>query len=81
MGRKKDTQHSHRSKYMSNRDLYVLIMLSQIPDVPFRIFGAKAKDGFRKPMPGIWYELERIFNEDGVQIGLLHLTPGLLWGY
>jgi hypothetical protein len=46
----------------------------QLPDVPFRIFGAKEKDQFRKPMPGIWYELERVFREDGVEIGALSLN-------
>ncbi|EIM90535.1 PNK3P-domain-containing protein [Stereum hirsutum FP-91666 SS1] len=39
-----------------------------LPDVPFRIFAATAKDGFRKPIPGMWYELERIFKESGVEI-------------
>ncbi|KAF7971630.1 hypothetical protein HWV62_20656 [Athelia sp. TMB] len=44
-------------------------MATACPDLPFRIFGAKEKDGFRKPMPGVWYELQRIFAEDGVAIG------------
>ncbi|KIM72492.1 hypothetical protein PILCRDRAFT_16074 [Piloderma croceum F 1598] len=39
-----------------------------LQDVPFRIFGAKAKDQFRKPMPGMWYELENIFGKDGIEI-------------
>ncbi|KAF7983148.1 hypothetical protein HWV62_24133 [Athelia sp. TMB] len=43
-------------------------MATACPDLPFRIFGAKEKDGFRKPMPGVWYELQRIFAEDGVAI-------------
>ncbi|KAH9951436.1 PNK3P-domain-containing protein [Amylocystis lapponica] len=37
-------------------------------DVPFRLFAATARDGFRKPMPGMWDELERVFAEDNVQI-------------
>ncbi|EMD34476.1 hypothetical protein CERSUDRAFT_67454 [Gelatoporia subvermispora B] len=37
-------------------------------NVPFRLFAATARDGFRKPMPGMWYELERIFAQDGVTI-------------
>lgn len=41
----------------------------QLPDVPFRLFAACAKDGYRKPMPGMWYELERIFKEHHVDIG------------
>ncbi|KAG9318286.1 polynucleotide kinase 3 phosphatase-domain-containing protein [Chiua virens] len=39
-----------------------------LPDVPFRLFAACAKDGYRKPMPGVWYELERIFKEQHVEI-------------
>jgi bifunctional polynucleotide phosphatase/kinase len=45
--------------------------LLQLQDVPFRIFGAKAKDQFRKPMPGMWYELENLFGKDGIEIGVL----------
>jgi len=45
--------------------------LLQLQDVPFRIFGATAKDQFRKPMPGMWYELENIFGQDGIEIGVL----------
>jgi len=41
----------------------------QLPDVPFRILAACAKDGHRKPMPGMWSELERIFKEHEVEIG------------
>lgn len=49
----------------------------QLPDVPFRILAASAKDGFRKPMPGMWNELERIFAEDGVRIGEWHRNSGM----
>jgi bifunctional polynucleotide phosphatase/kinase len=44
------------------------LISAALPSVPFRIFAASAKDGFRKPMPGMWNELEHIFSEDGVQI-------------
>ncbi|KAI0747782.1 PNK3P-domain-containing protein [Daedaleopsis nitida] len=44
------------------------LIANALPDVPFRIFAATAKDGFRKPIPGMWYELERIFSQDNVQI-------------
>ncbi|KAG1754169.1 polynucleotide kinase 3 phosphatase-domain-containing protein [Suillus lakei] len=44
------------------------LISAALPSVPFRIFAASAKDGFRKPMPGMWDELERIFAVDGVQI-------------
>ncbi|PPQ63178.1 hypothetical protein CVT24_005723 [Panaeolus cyanescens] len=37
-------------------------------DIPFRIFAATQKDQYRKPMPGMWTELERIFQEEGVTI-------------
>ncbi len=41
----------------------------QLSDVPFHILAATAKDGYRKPIPGMWYELERIFAEHNVKIG------------
>ena len=41
----------------------------QLPDVPFRIFGASEKDQFRKPIPGIWTALENIYAESGIIIG------------
>ena len=41
----------------------------QLPDVPFRILAACAKDEYRKPMLGMWNELERIFKEHDVEIG------------
>ncbi|KAI6164364.1 polynucleotide kinase 3 phosphatase-domain-containing protein [Pisolithus thermaeus] len=44
------------------------LIAAALPDVPFRILAASAKDGYRKPMPGMWYELERIFKEQGVEI-------------
>ncbi|KAH7889885.1 polynucleotide kinase 3 phosphatase-domain-containing protein [Phlebopus sp. FC_14] len=44
------------------------LIAGALPSVPFRLFAACAKDGYRKPMPGIWYELERIFKEDNVEI-------------
>ncbi|KAJ7582486.1 polynucleotide kinase 3 phosphatase-domain-containing protein [Mycena floridula] len=39
-----------------------------IPDLPFRLLAATAKDGFRKPMIGMWTELERIYKEDDIDI-------------
>ncbi|KAI9569087.1 polynucleotide kinase 3 phosphatase-domain-containing protein [Boletus coccyginus] len=44
------------------------LIADALPDVPFHIFAACAKDGYRKPMPGMWYELERIFKEQHVDI-------------
>ncbi|KAI0713316.1 PNK3P-domain-containing protein [Earliella scabrosa] len=44
------------------------LIAAALEDVPFRIFAATEKDGYRKPIPGMWYELERIFAQDNVQI-------------
>ncbi|KAL0947240.1 hypothetical protein HGRIS_013361 [Hohenbuehelia grisea] len=44
------------------------LIADALPDVPFYLFAATAKDGFRKPMIGMWTELERIFAEADVQI-------------
>ncbi|KAG6861891.1 hypothetical protein C0995_010597 [Termitomyces sp. Mi166 len=44
------------------------LIAAALPNVPFRLFAATAKDGYRKPMPGMWTELVRIFREDGVEI-------------
>ncbi|KAI6043096.1 polynucleotide kinase 3'-phosphatase [Pisolithus marmoratus] len=46
----------------------VPLIAAALPDVPFRILAASARDGYRKPMLGMWYELERIFKEQGVEI-------------
>jgi bifunctional polynucleotide phosphatase/kinase len=44
------------------------LIAAAIPELPFRIFAATARDGHRKPMPGMWSELERIFAQDGITI-------------
>jgi len=41
----------------------------QLKDVPFWMFAATARDEYRKPMLGMWWELEKIFNAQGVKIG------------
>ncbi|KAH9901687.1 PNK3P-domain-containing protein [Cubamyces lactineus] len=46
------------------------LIANALSDVPFRLFAATEKDGYRKPMPGMWYELERIFAQDNVHIDL-----------
>ncbi|KZT03593.1 PNK3P-domain-containing protein [Laetiporus sulphureus 93-53] len=43
-----------------------------LPDIPFRLLASIARDGYRKPMPGMWYQLEHIFAEDNVQIDKEH---------
>lgn len=50
----------------------------QLKDVPFRIMAATGKDQYRKPMPGMWHELERIFTEECVMIGRAALVSRLL---
>jgi len=44
------------------------LIAAAVPELPFRIFAAIAKDGHRKPMPGMWFELERIFAKEGITI-------------
>ncbi|KAF8504317.1 polynucleotide kinase 3 phosphatase-domain-containing protein [Russula emetica] len=44
------------------------LIAAAVPELPFRIFAATARDGHRKPMPGMWFELERIFAKDGITI-------------
>ncbi|TEB36065.1 PNK3P-domain-containing protein [Coprinellus micaceus] len=39
-----------------------------LESIPFRILAATMKDEFRKPMPGMWCALEKIFEQDGVTI-------------
>ncbi|KII89032.1 hypothetical protein PLICRDRAFT_593985 [Plicaturopsis crispa FD-325 SS-3] len=44
------------------------LIAAALPDVPFRILAATAKDDFRKPSIGMWRELEREFTKDDVVI-------------
>ncbi|KAF9228631.1 PNK3P-domain-containing protein [Gyrodon lividus] len=44
------------------------LIAAALPTVPFRLLAARAKDEYRKPMPGMWYELQRIFKERNVEI-------------
>ncbi|CAE6469007.1 unnamed protein product [Rhizoctonia solani] len=44
------------------------IAQSALLDVPFRIFAAKEKDGFRKPMIGMWDALVEEFKKENVVI-------------
>ncbi|KAF9239632.1 HAD-like domain-containing protein [Melanogaster broomeanus] len=53
------------------------LIAAALPTVPFRLFAACAKDGYRKPMPGMWYEIERIFKEQNVEIGGSDVRPSL----
>ncbi|KAG6910893.1 hypothetical protein DXG01_006576 [Tephrocybe rancida] len=48
--------------------LKIPLIAAALPSVPFRLFAATAKDGYRKPMPGMWTELSRIFRDEGVHI-------------
>jgi hypothetical protein len=42
---------------------------NQLPEVPFRVFAAGQYDFYRKPLPGTWKALERLFGDDNVEIG------------
>ncbi|EIW85323.1 PNK3P-domain-containing protein [Coniophora puteana RWD-64-598 SS2] len=57
-----------KSQQIDLWNLKIPSIAAKLSDVPFHIFAATAKDGFRKPMPGMWDELERIFGEDSMQI-------------
>ncbi|KAI0710408.1 PNK3P-domain-containing protein [Cerioporus squamosus] len=46
------------------------LIANALSDVPFHIFAATEKDGYRKPIPGMWYELEQIFAQDDVRIDM-----------
>ncbi|KAJ6520430.1 polynucleotide kinase 3 phosphatase-domain-containing protein [Mycena sanguinolenta] len=41
------------------------LIAAAVPHLSFRIFAATAKDKYRKPMIGMWEELERLYAEDG----------------
>ncbi|KAG8909777.1 hypothetical protein FRC00_009469 [Tulasnella sp. 408] len=45
------------------------LIASAIPTVPFRIFVASSKDQYRKPIPGTWFELEKLYKNEGIEIG------------
>lgn len=64
------------SEYHPRSCIYHLLkQVLQLPDVPFRLLAATAKDGYRKPIPGMWYELERIFADENVTIGAHIISP------
>jgi bifunctional polynucleotide phosphatase/kinase len=48
-------------------------------EVPFRLLAATAKDRYRKPMPGMWCELERMFCEGGIEIDCIVLRWRCCW--
>ncbi|KIO19192.1 hypothetical protein M407DRAFT_31177 [Tulasnella calospora MUT 4182] len=45
------------------------LIASALPAVPFRVFVATSKDQYRKPIPGTWFELEKLFRNEGIEIG------------
>ncbi|KAH7927691.1 PNK3P-domain-containing protein [Leucogyrophana mollusca] len=57
-----------KSQQLEDWKKKIPLIAAALPSLPFHIFAATAKDSYRKPMPGMWYELSRIFLEDGVQI-------------
>ncbi|GBE82578.1 Bifunctional polynucleotide phosphatase/kinase [Sparassis crispa] len=64
------TNQALRSAALADWRKKVPFIAAALPDVPFRLLAATARDGFRKPMPGMWYELVRIFAQDSVRIDL-----------
>ncbi|KAI0928143.1 hypothetical protein AcV5_005807 [Taiwanofungus camphoratus] len=62
------TNQALRSAALAEWRKKIPLIGAALPDVPFRLLAATAHDGFRKPIPGMWYELERIFARDKVQI-------------
>ncbi|TFY68068.1 hypothetical protein EVJ58_g1248 [Rhodofomes roseus] len=62
------TNQALKSAALADWKRKVPVIATALSDVPFRILAATARDGYRKPMPGMWYELERIFALDGVEI-------------
>lgn len=46
------------------------LIASALPAVPFRVFVATSKDQYRKPIPGTWFELEKLFRNEGIEIDL-----------
>ncbi|THH31361.1 hypothetical protein EUX98_g2820 [Antrodiella citrinella] len=48
--------------------LKIPVFAAALPEVPFHIYAATAKDKYRKPIPGMWYELEAEFGKDNVHI-------------
>ncbi|KAF9532384.1 polynucleotide kinase 3 phosphatase-domain-containing protein [Crepidotus variabilis] len=57
-----------KSAALKNWKVKVENIAQAMKDIPFRIMAATQKDGFRKPMPGMYRELERIFQLEGVEI-------------
>ncbi|TFY66830.1 hypothetical protein EVG20_g4266, partial [Dentipellis fragilis] len=57
-----------RSAQLDSWKKKIALIANALPDVPFHLFAATAKDGHRKPMPGMWREVEDIFGKEGVQI-------------
>ncbi|KAJ7750282.1 polynucleotide kinase 3 phosphatase-domain-containing protein [Mycena metata] len=46
----------------------IALIAAAVPDLPFMLFAATAKDNYRKPMIGMWQELERLYEAGGVKI-------------
>ncbi|THV08085.1 PNK3P-domain-containing protein [Dendrothele bispora CBS 962.96] len=57
-----------RSAALVNWKRKIESFAASLPSTPFRIFAATAKDDYRKPMIGMWKELTRIYQENGIDI-------------
>lgn len=60
-------QNIHEKK-LPNWRSKIASLARALHEVPFTIFAALAKDGYRKPMPGMWLALERIAQDSGIQL-------------
>ncbi|KAG8748301.1 hypothetical protein FRC10_007692 [Ceratobasidium sp. 414] len=58
-------QKDREGKWMKK---ITLIAESAFADIPFRVFAAKEKDAFRKPLVGMWDALEAEFKKENVTI-------------
>jgi len=56
------------NKAIANWKQKIPLIGAALKDVPFFLFAATARDIYRKPNPGMWYELESIFKKENTQI-------------
>ncbi|PCH38769.1 PNK3P-domain-containing protein [Wolfiporia cocos MD-104 SS10] len=64
------TNQALRSATLEEWKKKIPLIAAAVPEVPFRLFAATAKDSYRKPIPGMWYELERMYAEKQVRIDM-----------
>lgn len=72
--------HTLPQQYVSNLPIPYTqnLTLGKLPEVPFHLYAATAKNGYRKPMPGMWYALEALFRNEGASVGKIMLSSLLI---